>query len=152
MLIIARMSLWGRPPGNASVSAGLWLQLPPWHKRSSCCAHRESHWEQFWWKALKPKVQIHHLQCRFIWSAQWALQEGQCWLFFGRGNMHYLKSFSAVTALSDPDFADSPCGSGRRSCRSVIDTHFLPSLQKNCFEKSVSWTRAFREELEIINI
>lgn len=119
-------------------------------------AQRELQHEQFWLKVLKPEVQtaqwvqIHHLQC--MWPAPWALQGGQSCVFFGRGNTHYLNSFSVVTTLSDPDFADSPCGGSRRSCRSMINTHFLPSQQKNCFEKSVSWTWAFREELEIINI
>lgn len=88
----------GKITRPSSVSAGHpcacpWqLQIPPWHKHSSCWAHRESQCEHFWLNVLKSKVQraqwvqIHHLQCGCMWSAPWALQgasavcfwEGEC--------------------------------------------------------------------------
>lgn len=166
VLTFPRMSLWGRSPGDASVSARqprarpccLSLQLP-WQERSTRHAQMDVSLWIFLVKSIKAKsanspanVNIASaMQLHWICSMSSARGSLVCF-FFTRGNIRYLNSFSVVTALSDPDFADSSRGSSRKSSRRKINAHLLPSQQRNFFENFVSWTRAFRECLEIINI
>jgi len=120
------------------------LQLPPWQERSTWRAQRDVPLRRFLGKSIKAQsanspssVNVGSaMQVHWICSTCSA-KRSLVWVFFARENIHYQNSFSVVTALAHPDFADSPRGSCRRS-KSKINAHLLPSQQKNFFENSVS--------------
>lgn len=129
------------PVSVLSIPVPVPAAVPPWHKPSSCCSEGTSARtvlvKSTEARSANSPVSANTSSAMHV-TCSMSSARGQSCVFFGRGNTHYLNSFSVVTTLSDPDFADSPCGGSRRSCRSMINTHFLPSQQKNCFEKSVS--------------